>query len=243
MTCYSLVQPQAGTSNSNRQDYAGGSCGGSDGSSGEFSHYVAPLWQTFDTFGDEFDLQQVPSVIGADGVSNYLALFDVPEYNEWWSDLGVWINVLEVTQPGILTIGCNQAAIPFVEVPILDPGEYLIPIGGIDPAAPMVELHFLTDLKASCSFEWDSWGVQSLVPIEFVWYCGDANGDAIVNITDAVYLIQYIFSGGAEPDPYESGDANCDSIVNITDAVYLISYIFSGGYPPCDTDGDGIPDC
>ncbi len=243
MTCFSLVQPQAGTSASNRQDFAGGSCGGSDGSSSEFTHYVAPTWQTFDTFGDEFDLENVPSVIGSAGVWNYLAHFDVPEYNEWWSNLGVWINILEVTEPGILSIGCIQAESSLVEVPILDPGEYLIPIGGIDPLAPMVELHFLTNLKASCNFEWDSWGVQSLVPIEFVWFCGDADGSGFVNITDAVYLIQYIFNGGPEPDPYEAGDANCDGTVNITDAVYLITYIFGGCPEPCDTNGDGIPDC
>ena len=73
--------------------------------------------------------------------------------------------------------------------------------------------------------------------------CGDADGSGFVNITDAVYLIQYIFNGGPEPDPYESGDANCDGTVNITDAVYLINYIFGGGFDPCDPDGDGIPDC
>lgn len=65
---------------------------------------------------------------------------------------------------------------------------------------------------------------------------GDANGDAIVNITDAVYLIQYIFAGGPPPTPFviSSGDANCDCLANITDAVAIISYIFAGGLPPCE---------
>ena len=65
---------------------------------------------------------------------------------------------------------------------------------------------------------------------------GDSNGDATRNISDAVYLISYIFSHGAAPTPYPicSGDANCDCTVNISDAVYLIAYIFSGGAPPCD---------
>jgi hypothetical protein len=65
------------------------------------------------------------------------------------------------------------------------------------------------------------------------YVCGDANGDAAVNISDAVYLIAYIFSGGPAPNPLLSGDANCDSSVNISDAVYLIAYIFSGGPAPC----------
>ncbi len=65
------------------------------------------------------------------------------------------------------------------------------------------------------------------------YVCGDANGDGIVDISDAVYLIAYIFSGGSEPSPLLSGDANCDSAVDISDVVYLIAYIFSGGAEPC----------
>ncbi len=63
---------------------------------------------------------------------------------------------------------------------------------------------------------------------------GDANGDGSVNISDAVYLIAYIFAGGPAPDPLDAGDANCDATVNISDAVYLIAYIFAGGPAPCE---------
>ena len=60
-----------------------------------------------------------------------------------------------------------------------------------------------------------------------------------VDISDAVYLIGYIFSGGQAPTPNAigSGDADCSGAVDISDAVYLISYIFSGGGVPgatCD---------
>ncbi|TFH64350.1 MAG: hypothetical protein E4G91_06075 [Candidatus Zixiibacteriota bacterium] len=65
------------------------------------------------------------------------------------------------------------------------------------------------------------------------YVCGDANADAAVDISDAVYLIAYIFSGGSAPNPVLAGDANCDSTVDISDAVYLIAYIFSGGLAPC----------
>jgi outer membrane protein assembly factor BamB len=63
--------------------------------------------------------------------------------------------------------------------------------------------------------------------------CGDADGNHIVNISDAVYLIAYIFGGGTAPDPLISGDSDCNEIVNISDAVYLIAYIFGGGPAPC----------
>lgn len=63
--------------------------------------------------------------------------------------------------------------------------------------------------------------------------CGDANSDQNVNVGDAVYLIAYVFTGGAAPEPLEAGDANCDGQVNVGDAVYLIAYVFSGGAEPC----------
>jgi hypothetical protein len=68
---------------------------------------------------------------------------------------------------------------------------------------------------------------------------GDANGDGTANISDAVYLITYIFGGGSAPHPWSkcSGDANGDCTANISDAVYLITYIFGGGTAPvsCET--------
>lgn len=65
--------------------------------------------------------------------------------------------------------------------------------------------------------------------------CGDADASGTVTISDAVYLINYIFSGGPAPDPILIADSDCSGAVTISDAVYLISYIFSGGVPPCDS--------
>jgi hypothetical protein len=66
-----------------------------------------------------------------------------------------------------------------------------------------------------------------------VYVCGDANYDASVDISDAVYLIAYIFSGGLPPIPLAAGDANCDDAIDISDPVYVIQFIFSGGAEPC----------
>ncbi len=72
---------------------------------------------------------------------------------------------------------------------------------------------------------------RDLPPPTYV--CGDANGDATVNISDAVSLIAYIFAGGQAPEPLLAGDADNNATVNISDAVYLIAYIFAGGSAPC----------
>jgi hypothetical protein len=62
---------------------------------------------------------------------------------------------------------------------------------------------------------------------------GDANSSGAVDVDDVVFLVAYIFSGGAAPQPIEAGDADCSSNVDIDDVVYLIAYIFSGGPAPC----------
>jgi hypothetical protein len=62
---------------------------------------------------------------------------------------------------------------------------------------------------------------------------GDANGDGVIDISDVVYLINYLFIHGPAPVPLAAGDANCDAVVDVSDVVYLINYLFVGGPAPC----------
>lgn len=63
---------------------------------------------------------------------------------------------------------------------------------------------------------------------------GDANGDGVIDISDVVYLLNYLFKGGEPPSPLAVGDVNCDMIVDLGDVVYLLNYLFKGGPPPCE---------
>jgi hypothetical protein len=63
---------------------------------------------------------------------------------------------------------------------------------------------------------------------------GDANADKEVTISDAVYIVNYLFKFGPAPNPLDAGDADCNAEVTITDAVYLINYLFKGGPAPCE---------
>ena len=64
--------------------------------------------------------------------------------------------------------------------------------------------------------------------------CGDADGSGTVTISDAVYLVNYIFAGGPVSNPIQSGDADGSGTVTISDVVYLVNYIFAGGSEPCN---------
>jgi len=61
---------------------------------------------------------------------------------------------------------------------------------------------------------------------------GDANADKTITVADVIYLINYLFKGGSEPQPVQAGDANCDGKVNVSDVIYLINYLFKGGPQP-----------
>lgn len=61
---------------------------------------------------------------------------------------------------------------------------------------------------------------------------GDANDDGQGNVGDAVYLINFIFKGGAFPPCMNEGDANADCQVNVGDAVFMINFVFKGGPAP-----------
>ncbi len=61
---------------------------------------------------------------------------------------------------------------------------------------------------------------------------GDANADGIVDLGDAVHLVNYLYKSGIAPEPLEAGDANCDATVDLGDVVHLVNYLFKGGTSP-----------
>jgi len=74
------------------------------------------------------------------------------------------------------------------------------------------------------------------------FYRGDVNSsDSLetefpaLDISDLVYMQNYLFLGGTAPVPYaDQGDVNGDGKVNIADCVYLVNYAFVNGPPPVD---------
>ncbi len=63
-------------------------------------------------------------------------------------------------------------------------------------------------------------------------YRGDVaptGGDGVIDVGDAVYILNYLFKGGDAPDPLIEGDTTCDGIVNLSDAITILNYLFKGG--------------
>ncbi len=99
---------------------------------------------------------------------------------------------------------------------------------------------------------------------------GDANGDGLVDITDGIFTLSFLFTGGVGPSCMAANDTDDNGDVEITDVIRLLSHLFLGGkapeppflacgsdpnpdelgcrsFTPCagqgrDTDKDGVPD-
>ncbi|MEM7260568.1 MAG: dockerin type I domain-containing protein [Planctomycetota bacterium] len=55
---------------------------------------------------------------------------------------------------------------------------------------------------------------------------GDANQDLTVDAADALYIVDYLYSGGVEPTCFDATDANDDGRVDLSDTLYIIFYLF-----------------
>ena len=65
-----------------------------------------------------------------------------------------------------------------------------------------------------------------------VFHRGDPDDDGVSRLTDGVYVLNWLFTGGEEPTCLESADANNDGVVNLTDGVAILNYLFTGGEAP-----------
>jgi hypothetical protein len=81
---------------------------------------------------------------------------------------------------------------------------------------------------------------------------GDANSDCIVDITDAIYVLNWLFIGGATPVCQDAADADDNGRIELTDAVRILGFLFTGGADPpppgpraagVDPTPDNLPRC
>lgn len=76
---------------------------------------------------------------------------------------------------------------------------------------------------------------------------GDTNNDGKMDISDAVFMLNYLFNGGKSPPCNPVADINSDGKTNISDAVFLLRHLFMGGeqppqpFPACGNDPSGAP--
>ncbi len=61
---------------------------------------------------------------------------------------------------------------------------------------------------------------------------GDPNGDQAVDLSDVVFILSALFTGGPPAECADAADADDSGVLDITDAIYDLLYLFLGGDPP-----------
>lgn len=71
---------------------------------------------------------------------------------------------------------------------------------------------------------------------------GDVNDDAMINLVDAIVILDELFSGGVPAECEDAVDINDDGQKNLADPIVLLNYLFTGGpapsspFPTCGSD-------
>ena len=84
--------------------------------------------------------------------------------------------------------------------------------------------------------------VPALPGQEFTFQRGDADASGGVNITDAVFILGFLFQGARAPTCMDAADANDDGAVDLSDPVRILNALFASE-PPLQMPSDAcLPD-
>lgn len=68
---------------------------------------------------------------------------------------------------------------------------------------------------------------QPTHPLTF-YMIGDANGDQVANISDAIFTLHWLYLGGEEPPCQLAADVNGDGDVDLSDPIVQLRHMFVG---------------
>ena len=218
------------SSPSNHDLFAGFNLGWIDSSAAEFGEIVAPFHAISGPNLVGFNLSEMPQRLGPTGVTTLEVTFPIPEYNVFWTDMELVLDVVDVTAPGDLIITFPGSGKQDTTLYIAEAGVYTVPLGAI----PDDSLHTITFDASGTDFAVDAWGVVSIYSASCCVLRGDIDHNgAGPDIADLVFLVNYMFNGGPVPPCIEEADVNGDGAgPDIADLVYLVNYMFNGGPAP-----------
>lgn len=152
----------------------------------------------------------------------------------------VWGVVMDVTDPFdtelVIPVGTGvQIATLLLDVTAAEEGEATVSFQDVpspDPSTVADAKNILVSTDGGARVDFTSEpGVITIeadvVEPEFIR--GNSNGDAAVDISDAVYHLNFLFSGGTPPPCRDASDSDDSGVLDITDAIYLLAFLFQGG--------------
>lgn len=92
------------------------------------------------------------------------------------------------------------------------------------------------------TFQQNNYRTGVLESSQKIFIRGDTDRNNKVDLTDAVFILNWLFKGGETPKCLDAADADDNGQVGITDAIRILSFLFKGGaspelpYPEAGTD-------
>ena len=140
--------------------------------------------------------------------------------------------VFDLTRTRKVEVGGIERQMPDF---LLDPGDYRLKAGSPAIDAGKAEGAPSTDLRGQsrpCGHGVDIGAYEFCEAVsEARFIRGDANQDGRRDISDASFILNFLFLGGPPPDCSKSADSNDSGKVDLSDPVYLLRFLFSGGAP------------
>ena len=61
---------------------------------------------------------------------------------------------------------------------------------------------------------------------------GDVDHSGEIDISDLIYLVDYMFNYGPEPPCFDEANIDGAGDLDVSDLIHMVDYMFNGGPPP-----------
>jgi len=61
---------------------------------------------------------------------------------------------------------------------------------------------------------------------------GDPDNNGAIQLTDGIFILNFLFLGGADPICFDAADADNNGSVQLTDGIFILNFLFLGGEAP-----------
>ncbi|MEM7166320.1 MAG: PKD domain-containing protein [Planctomycetota bacterium] len=162
-------------------------------------------------------------VISPTGVDSYLAIVTIFDVQEPF--------LSQTLPPGnAQTIGFFEYTIP-AGLPVGLTGAITL-VDGAYPPGPAPPLNNVIAVGGASLSPFLDHAVIEVVAPSTKFLRGDANSNGTIDLSDTVFILAFLFSGGTAPSCPDAADPNDTGAIDIADAVYLLGYLFSNGAHP-----------
>lgn len=206
----------------------------------------------FGAFGA--DSNDLASVIGSSfNVNNENTLLENLQAGHWYYASGsyLWENGTTTFINCVADLSENQEKLTIVG-PITVPGSYGRTAAGLSIGGrfdgpgegfpgDIDEVNIYSEWLDEGEFEDHLITLLDMAGGGTAFHRGDPNDSGSLDLSDGLFIFNFLFSGGSRPNCLESADSNGDGGIDLSDGIYLLSYLFLGGAPPAAPGPPSLP--